>query len=375
VGNPGDRYLLEALESEGLLRAYLFRYVRNPADVDELLHETYARLLVANPSGGAEVRSVRALALTIARNVALDHLRHRDVVLHARADPRAHGEAQMLRPLLAAITATICIAVAACTDSLLVQRQSQARTWCASSDTAVTPDLRITGCTTVIQSGRETQSNLAIAFNNRGNGYKARGEIDRAIQDYDEAIRLEPDHAKAFLNRGTAYKAKGEIDRAIQDYDEAIRLEPDSNISFFNRGNAWQAKGDYGRAIEDYDEAIRLKPDDAGAFNGRCWTRAIANTTLEAALSDCDESLRLRPDDVGALDSRGFVYFRMRRYDKAIADLDKALSRDPNADSLYVRGLSKRMRHDIAGSDADISAAKTIDPKVAERYAGYGVSP
>jgi RNA polymerase sigma factor (sigma-70 family) len=80
MGNPGDRYLLEALESEGLLRAYLFRYVRNPADVDELLQETYARLLVANPPGGGEVRSVRALALTIARNVALDWLRHRDVV-------------------------------------------------------------------------------------------------------------------------------------------------------------------------------------------------------------------------------------------------------------------------------------------------------
>ncbi len=79
MGNPGDRYLLEALESEGVLRACLFRYVRNPADVDELLQETYARLLGAKPSGG-EVRSVRALALTIARNVALDWLRHRDVV-------------------------------------------------------------------------------------------------------------------------------------------------------------------------------------------------------------------------------------------------------------------------------------------------------
>lgn len=79
MGNPGDRYLLEALESEGVLRAYLFRFVRNPADVDELLQETYAKLLTANPSDG-EVRSVRALALTIARNVALDWIRHRDVV-------------------------------------------------------------------------------------------------------------------------------------------------------------------------------------------------------------------------------------------------------------------------------------------------------
>lgn len=79
MDNPGDRYVLQALESEGLLRAYLFRFVRNPADVDELLQETYAKLLVAGAMGG-EVRSVRAFALTIARNVALDWLRHRDVV-------------------------------------------------------------------------------------------------------------------------------------------------------------------------------------------------------------------------------------------------------------------------------------------------------
>lgn len=76
----GEKHLREALESEGLLRAYLFRIVRNMADVDELLQETYARLLVAPLQEGAEVRSVRALALTIARNAALDWLRHRNVV-------------------------------------------------------------------------------------------------------------------------------------------------------------------------------------------------------------------------------------------------------------------------------------------------------
>jgi RNA polymerase sigma factor (sigma-70 family) len=80
MANPRDRYLLEALESEGVLRAYLFRFVRNPADVDELLQETYARLLIAGPAEHGELRSVQAFALTIARNIALDWLRHRDVV-------------------------------------------------------------------------------------------------------------------------------------------------------------------------------------------------------------------------------------------------------------------------------------------------------
>ena len=80
MSEADDSYLREALESEGLLRAYLFRIVRNMADVDELLQETYARLLTASTAQRTAVRSVRALALTIARNVALDWIRHRDVV-------------------------------------------------------------------------------------------------------------------------------------------------------------------------------------------------------------------------------------------------------------------------------------------------------
>ncbi|HKT73445.1 MAG TPA: sigma-70 family RNA polymerase sigma factor [Steroidobacteraceae bacterium] len=75
-----ERYLLQALEFEGVLRNCLYRYTRNHSDVEELLQETYARLLTAGASSEPEVRSVRAFALTIARNVAFDWLRHRQVV-------------------------------------------------------------------------------------------------------------------------------------------------------------------------------------------------------------------------------------------------------------------------------------------------------
>lgn len=80
MSDPGNRFVVEALECEGLLRAFLFRYAHNAADVDELLQETYARVLCAHQKPGIEIRSVRAFALTVARNVALDWLRHREVV-------------------------------------------------------------------------------------------------------------------------------------------------------------------------------------------------------------------------------------------------------------------------------------------------------
>ncbi len=50
----------------------------------------------------------------------------------------------------------------------------------------------------MIQSGREGQKNLAIAFNNRGNAYSDKKDYDRAIADYDAAIRLDPNFALAF---------------------------------------------------------------------------------------------------------------------------------------------------------------------------------
>ena len=75
-----ERYFLEVLECESVLRACLFRYTRNLADVDELLQETYARLLAPRSSDRPELQSVRAFALGIARNLALDWLRHQKVI-------------------------------------------------------------------------------------------------------------------------------------------------------------------------------------------------------------------------------------------------------------------------------------------------------
>jgi tetratricopeptide (TPR) repeat protein len=71
------------------------------------------------------------------------------------------------------------------------------------------PDLRIDGCTALINSGAQTPQSLVIAYNNRGNAYTAKGQYDRAVQDYDQSIKLNPNYARAFNNRGVAYQKKG----------------------------------------------------------------------------------------------------------------------------------------------------------------------
>lgn len=80
MNRAGDFLLLQALEHERLLRACLYRFVRNDADVEDLLHATYEKLLLIGAAEPPEIRSVRAFLLKIASNVALDWLRHRQVV-------------------------------------------------------------------------------------------------------------------------------------------------------------------------------------------------------------------------------------------------------------------------------------------------------
>jgi tetratricopeptide (TPR) repeat protein len=65
----------------------------------------------------------------------------------------------------------------------------------------------------------------------------------RAIEDLDNAIRLNPSYSEAFVNRSLAYAHQREHERAIADFTEAIWLEPRNADAYTNRGVAYAAKG------------------------------------------------------------------------------------------------------------------------------------
>jgi tetratricopeptide (TPR) repeat protein len=243
---------------------------------------------------------------------------------------------------------------------------------CNGSDrTSLEP--RIDGCTSLIDSGEGTTAALAIAHNNRGNAYATKGDYDRAIRDFDQSIKLDPTSAKPFNNRGVAYLKKGEYDLAIKSLDGAIKLNPNYGGAFANRAGAYLKKNEYDRAARDYDEAIRLEPNLEAVWNGRCWTRAILGA-LQAALEDCNKALQSGPNNAETYDSRGLIHLKMGQLNAAIDDYSSALQFAPKlASALYGRGLAKLKKGDKAGGDTDISAAKTIQAKIGDDFAHYGV--
>ena len=73
-------------------------------------------------------------------------------------------------------------------------------------------------------------------------------------------VKIDARYALAFIDRGSTLAAQGQADRAIQDFDEAIKLDPGSAAAY-NRGKIYQGKGDYDRAIQDFDRAIALNSE------------------------------------------------------------------------------------------------------------------
>ena len=84
-----------------------------------------------------------------------------------------------------------------------------------------------------------------------------------ALIDNDKTAR--PDRVKALVARAAVYDRKDQIDRAIGDYDTALRLDPTMADNFNARGELWRRKGDRPRALADFAAALKLNPGHAAA--------------------------------------------------------------------------------------------------------------
>ena len=109
-----------------------------------------------------------------------------------------------------------------------------------------------------------------------------RDEQDKAIQDFNEAIGMDPYEPLTWNNRGNSRAFKEEYEKAILDFNEAIRLDPHVANFWKNRGNAHRDNDDIEGAISDFDKAPRLDPNDQVPLNvGRCAVTEESRTRQE----------------------------------------------------------------------------------------------
>jgi tetratricopeptide (TPR) repeat protein len=163
------------------------------------------------------------------------------------------------------------------------------------------PAEQVDACTALIGLyGEATDANrgrLALAYLSRGTAYKREGDQTRAETDYREAIRLHSipidNGEKEVLTYNDRCWARAvamiDLDAALADCNEALRLMPDFVPALDSRAFLHLRGGRFQEAIADYDAAIMGSPQDSWSLYGRAIARMRMGDT-QGAQADIEAS-------------------------------------------------------------------------------------
>jgi tetratricopeptide (TPR) repeat protein len=168
----------------------------------------------------------------------------------------------------------------------------------------------------------------ASATMNRGNAYAAKGDLDNALRDYNQAVALDPGNAEVYVNRALTLSRRGDVEGAMKDYNLAVTLNPRQWQAYFNRAAELRKHSRSREALDDLNEVIKLNPRFAGAYVNRA-NIYIGEGRLSEAIHDCTTALKFDPNSAEAHLLRGNLSWRNRNYAQALSDLQAAVRLNP----------------------------------------------
>jgi len=210
-----------------------------------------------------------------------------------------------------------------------------------------------------------------------GARYEISHDNDRALQSYQQALRLDPRQEQPHEAMGTYYLRRKKYDEAIGEFREAIRLtEGDDDDARLDLGLAYQLKGDpqkaqqvfeavlgrnpksaegrrmlavsetqladhyaeqklYADAIKAYQQALRMAPDFSVAHNNLAWLYATCDDPHfrdpKAALQHAQRAVDLTEwKEGGFIDTLAEAHYANRDYQQAVEIQKKALALEPD---------------------------------------------
>ena len=200
-------------------------------------------------------------------------------------------------------------------------------------------------------------------------------DVKRTVSYWREQVELASDDgikATAHFECGKAYSAIQDFQNAIEQYSEAIKLNPEYTYAYTNRGIAKDILGQRERAIEDFDIAISIDPKNYKAYNGRASSKVDLDRN-EEAITDFDAAIRIKPEYAEAYNNRGAAKAGLGRNEEAVADYSRAIHINPgSAEAYFNRGNAKADLDRNEEAIVDYDAAIRIKPGFAEAYLSQG---
>ena len=221
----------------------------------------------------------------------------------------------------------------------------------------------------------ETYAVLTRLYPKFDNAYLGRAQLNlsvgdtiAALNDISKCIEVNENNADAFVMRADILiKRASDYEKALQDMNSAIKLEPKKADYFVNRAFLKYHLDDYFGAMADFDYAIELNPSNVPARFNRGLLRMEVQDNNKA-IEDFSYVLEREPDNFMALYNRATLYQETRQYKLAIADYDKVIERYPNLPMAYfARSECKRLSGDLKGGERDYYKSRDLQEKQAAR--------
>ncbi len=169
---------------------------------------------------------------------------------------------------------------------------------------------------------------FAEAHYNLGTLYFKLNQADKAGEELQQAIDLDPGLAEAHYNWALLLAARGRLGEAIEQYQKAIIASPDFIEARYDLGVAFGLRGQVEDAIEQYRKAIEINPDYADA-HGNLANLLLAQGRLDEAVQEYQRTLKLVPNSAQAHFRFGQALQKQKKYAAAMAEYQKTLELDP----------------------------------------------
>lgn len=167
----------------------------------------------------------------------------------------------------------------------------------------------------------ELQLGLALAGSEK---------VEEARQHLKALIAADPSDLRSYLAYGSVLSDAKDYNEMAANYDKAVEVigpvpkQGDWTI-FFQRGIAYERLKKWDQAEPNFKKALELNPEQPQVLNYLGYSWVDMNRNLEEGLDMIRRAVELRPDDGYIVDSLGWAYYRMGRFEDAVAELERAV--------------------------------------------------
>jgi len=212
----------------------------------------------------------------------------------------------------------------------------------------------------------------AVLFQQAADFYD-RGEFDKAVIMLSALLSDHPQYVPALLRRGMILAEMETYERALEDFEAVIRLEPENGLAYFGRGWVRGNTGDPQGEIDDARHGLSIDPTNEPMYYRRIGHGLSALGRFQEAIKAYDHALELAPNQLGTLYNRALCFVELGQFEKAIAEFDAILVRNPQWSwALAARGRVHGKLEKVFAALGDFAMALRFDPTFVATYLDRG---